>query len=104
MPRNGQVARQAELIVVADNDEVIAVIRRHQDIADVFRLMKERLGLTNGFVEDVGGLASGHCDKILGPTESKNWGATTFDLFCEMFAIEFRVHVDIEAAKRMQAV
>src|SRR6266480_2998336 len=113
LPGNGQMAAAArvpitimppELIVVADNDEVIAVVRRHQDIADVFRLMRERLGLTLEFCDDVGGLTKGHTDKILGPSESKGWGATTFDLFCEMFAIEFRVHVDLEAAKRMQAV
>src|SRR6185312_10914796 len=81
--------------------EVIAVVRRHQDIVEVFRLMKDRLGLTNGFIDDVGGLTPGHADKILGPSEQKSWGPTTFDLFCEMFAIEFRVHLDIDAAKRM---
>src|SRR5713101_7181090 len=90
--------------LVATPDEVIAVIRRHQDFVEVFRTMKERLGLTNNFIDDVGGLALGHVDKILGPSETKNWGPTTFDLLCEMFAIEFRVHVDIEAAKRMRAV
>lgn len=88
----------------AQTNEVIAVIRRHQDITEVFRLMKERLGLTNEFCDDAGGLTKGHTDKILGPTGSKGWGPTTFDLFCEMFAVEFRVHVDLEAAKRMQAV
>lgn len=93
-----------ELLIVADAGEMIAVVRRHQDIADVFRLMKERLGLTNEFCDDAGGLVKGHTDKILGPSESKNWGPTTFDLFCEMFAIEFRVHIDLDAAKRMQAV
>ena len=85
-------------------DEVITIIRRHQDIVEVFRLMKERLQLTNEFCDDAGGLTKGHTDKILGPSESKNWGPTTFDMFCEMFAIEFRVHVDLKAAKRMQAV
>jgi hypothetical protein len=97
-------APMPEVLLDAAADKVIAVVRRHQDIADVFRLMKERLGLTNEFCDDAGGLAKGHCDKILGPSESKNWGPTTFDLFCEMFAVEFRVHVDLEAAKRMLAV
>lgn len=84
--------------------EVILTVRRHQDIVEVFRVMKERLGLTNEFIDDVGGLVKGHADKMLGPSETRNWGPTTFDLFCEMFAIEFRVHVDLEAAKRMEAV
>lgn len=93
-----------ETLMIADAGEIIAVVRKHQDIADVFRMMKERLGLTNEFCDDAGGLTKGHTDKILGPSESKSWGPTTFDLFCEMFAIEFRVHIDLNAAKRMEAV
>ena len=101
---NAPIRSMPEVIMVAARGEIIAVVRRHQDITEVFRMMKERLGLTNEFIDGAGGLTSGHTDKILGPTESKSWGPTTFDLFCEMFAIEFRVHVDLEAAKRMQAV
>lgn len=93
-----------EMLMVADHGEVIAVVRRHQDVTEVFRMMKERLGLTNAFIDDAGGLTDGHTDKILGPSESKSWGPTTFDLFCEMFAIEFHVHVDMAAVKRMEAV
>jgi len=85
-------------------DEPLATIRRHQDIVEVFRLAKAMRGLTNEFVDDVGGLTKGHTDKILGPTEFRSWGPTTFDLFCELFAIEFRVYVDEAAAKRMADV
>lgn len=92
------------MLMVAENGEVIAIVRKHQDIAEVFRMMKARLGLTNEFIDNVGGLTKGHADKILGPSEIKAWGPTTFDLFCEMFAIEFRVHVDMAAVKRMEAV
>lgn len=91
------------MLMIADQGEVIAVVRRHQDITEVFRMMKARLGLTNKFIDNCG-MIEGHTDKILGPSESKNWGPTTFDLFCEVFAIEFRVHIDLEAAKRMEAV
>ena len=85
-------------------DAVIAVVRRHQDVTEVFRMMKDHLGLTNEFCDAVGGLTSGHTDKILGPSELKNWGPTTFDLFCEMFAIEFHVRIDMAAVKRMEEV
>lgn len=87
-----------------DANEMIAVVRRHQDITEVFRIMQQRLGLTNEFIDDVGGLTKGHADKILGPSESRNWGRTTFDLFCEMFAIEFRVYIDPAALARMEGV
>lgn len=85
-------------------DEVIAVVRTLQDAVDVFRLMKERLGLTNGFMDDVGGLTPGHTDKILGPTEEKRLGYDTFALFTALCAIEFRVHIDMDAVKRMEAI
>jgi hypothetical protein len=93
-----------ELMMVADNDQVVAVVRKHADLIEVFRLMKERLQLTNEFCDDVGGLTKGHTDKILGPSEAKNIGPVTFDLFCEMFAVEFHVRVDLDATKRMESV
>ena len=100
----GAVSTMPQLVMVADNDQVVAVVRKHSDLIEVFRLMKERLQLTNEFCDDVGGLTKGHTDKILGPTEAKNIGPVTFDLFCEMFAIEFHVRIDLDAAKRMEAV
>lgn len=92
------------MLMIADAGEVMAVVRKHADMIEVFRMMKERLQLTNEFCDDVGGLTKGHTDKILGPTEAKNIGPVTFDLFCEMFAVEFHVKIDLDAAKRMQAV
>lgn len=99
-----QMTAPIRSMVELDANEMIAVVRRHQDVTEVFRMMQQRLGLTNSFIDDVGGLTSGHTDKILGPSESKRWGPTTFDLFCEMFAIEFRVYVDTAALARMEAV
>lgn len=91
----------APICSVENSDEALGVVRRHQDFVEVFRLMQDQLGLTNSFIDDVGGLVSGHTDKILGPSQTRNWGPTTFDLFCEIFAIEFRAHIDLDAAKRM---
>ena len=85
-------------------NETIAVVRTLQDAVDVFRLMKERLGLTNEFIDDVGGLTKGHADKILGPSEDKRLGYDTFALLTALTAVEFRVHIDINAVKRMEAI
>jgi hypothetical protein len=93
-----------ETIMVADQGEVIAVVRTMQDAVDVFRMMKERLGLTNEFIDDVGGLTKGHADKILGPSEDKRLGYDTFALLTALSAIEFRVYIDMEAVKRMEAI
>lgn len=84
--------------------ETIAVIRSHEDITEVFRMMKERLGLTNKFCDDVGEFVEGWTDKVLGPSEAKKWGPKSFDKFTEMFAIEFHVKVNMKAVDRMAEI
>jgi hypothetical protein len=88
---------------IAAPTEVIAVIRRHRDFVDLFRQMKDRLGFTNEFVDSAVGLTSGHTDKILGPSQCRNFGPAVFDAFCTLFALEFHVRLDLEAAQRMRA-
>jgi hypothetical protein len=92
------------MLMVAEHDQVIGIVRKHADLIEVFRLMKDRLNLTNEFIDDVGGLTKGHADKILGPSESKNIGPVTFDLFCQLFAVEFHVRLDMDAVKRMEGI
>lgn len=94
----------APIKVPPDPNEIIGTVRTLQDAVEVFRTMKERLGLTNEFIDDVGGLTKGHADKILGRSESKNLGYDTFALLTRICAVEFRVHVDMQAMKEMQAV
>lgn len=84
--------------------EIIAVVRSHEDITEVFRMMKERMGLTNKFCDDVGDFVEGWTDKVLGPSEAKKWGQKSFDKFCEMFAIEMHVKVNVKAAARMAEI
>jgi len=84
--------------------ELIGTVRTLQDAVEVFRTMKDRLGLTNEFIDDVGGLTKGHADKLLGRSEQKRIGYDTFALLSELFAIEFKVYVNIDAVKRMEKV
>lgn len=93
-----------EPIEVPMLSEHIATVRTLQEIVDLFRTMKERLGLTNDFCDDVGGLTKGHTDKILGRSEQKRLGYDTFALYTLLTAVEFRVYVDPDAVKRMEAV
>lgn len=87
-----------------DPTELIATVRTLQDAVEVFRIMKDRLGLTNDFIDECGGLTKGHSDKILGRTGEKRLGYDTFALFTELFGIEFHVYVDMEAVKRMEKI
>jgi len=84
--------------------ELLGTVRTLEDAVDVFRTMKDRLGLTNQFLEDCYGFAKGHPDKVLGRSEQKRLGYDTFRLFCEVFAVEFRVYVDPAQIKRMEAI
>jgi hypothetical protein len=88
-------------LVIPATADVIATVRSSEDMVDALRAIKTLLGLSNEFCDQIGGLSSGHTDKILGPTRAKNLGPMTFDLFCELFAVEFRMHINIDAAKRM---
>lgn len=87
-----------------DPTEVIATVRTLQDAVEVFRMMKDRLGLTYKFIDEVSGLAKGHADKVLSRTAQKRLGYDTFAVFCELFGVMFEVKIDIEAVKRMEAV
>jgi len=84
--------------------QLIAVARDYQQITDVFRMMREHWGLTYKFCDDVLGFADGHTEKILGPSEQKRWGPATLHALMELFGLEFRVYIDPEAVKRMEAV
>ncbi len=99
---NKHVAPKA--IVVPDPGEVIATVRTLQDAVEVFRLMKDRLGLTYKFIDEVSGLTKGHADKVLSRTAQKRLGYDTFAVFCELFGVMFEVKVDMDAVKRMEMV
>jgi len=94
----------APIKIPPDPTEVIATVRTLQDAVEVFRTMKERLGLTFEFIDEVGGLSRGHADKVLSRTEQKRLGYDTFALFTSLFAVEFRVYIDMAAVKQMQDV
>lgn len=89
---------------VPKEGELIATVRSFEDFADVFAALKDRMGLTNEFIDERGGLTKGHTDKCLGRSRQKRLGAVTFDFFTAMMAVEFRVYIDPEQIKRMEAI
>lgn len=83
--------------------EVIAVIRTQDDLIEALRKAKDMLGLSNQWCDAVGGLTAGHTDKVIGPSRTKSLSQMTFDLFCEMFAVELHMVVNMDAVQRMAA-
>jgi hypothetical protein len=80
----------------------IAVVRQHGAFADAFRTIKDILGLSDAFCDEIGGLTVGHTSKCLGPTGIRGIGPVPFDTFCALFAVEFHMVVNLDAAKVMQ--
>lgn len=86
---------------VPDATTTIAVVRTQDDMIEALRRAKDMLGLSNAWCDAIGGLTSGHTDKVIGPSRTKSLSQMTFDLFCELFAVEFHMVVNIDAAQRM---
>lgn len=80
-----------------------APIRSYGDLIEAFRARKAEIGLSNTDCDTLGGLTTGHTDKLLGPTRSKNLGPLTFDILCELFAVQFVMAPNPEALERMEA-
>lgn len=92
-----------ETIAVPAPGDIIARVRCHDDLIEAFRVMKDLLGLSNTFCDDTIGITAGHTDKVLGPTRAKGLSSFMFDNFSELFAVEFEMRINLDAAKRMQA-
>jgi hypothetical protein len=90
-------------IAVPALDEAIAVVRNSDDLVEAFRKVKAVLGLSNQFCDMIGGLTTGHTDKILGPSRMKSLSPMTLDLFLELFAVELHMVINVDAAQRMAA-
>jgi hypothetical protein len=80
----------------------LAIARQYQDITEVFRARRIELGLSYAFIDAAAGFSEGHAEAMLGPSAKKGWGQATFFMLCDVLAVEFHAHIDIEAAKRME--
>lgn len=79
------------------------VVRDSESLAEAFAAIKNHLNLSAEACEQIGGLTKGHIDKYLGPSGSKRIGPVTFDIFCELFAVEFVMRPNPAALQRMAA-
>lgn len=78
------------------------VIRSLDDLLDAFRARKDELRLSNETVDRLAGIASGHCDKTLGPSQKRKLTRLTFDLFLDVLALEIHVVPNLDAARVME--
>lgn len=81
----------------------LAIIRSQDDLVEAMRARKDELGLSNQFCDEVGGLSSGHTDKVIGPSRTKPMSRMMMDLMLEMLAMELHAYPNLEAAQRMES-
>ncbi len=79
------------------------VVREWASLVDCFAALRNHLQLSNESCEELAGLCAGHVDKVLGPTRVKNLSPWLFDLFCQLFAVEFHAKVDLTQARKMES-
>lgn len=83
--------------------ETIAVITSYPELVEAFRAIKARLQLSNKWCDETCDFADGVTDKLLGPSSTKSIGPLAFSMFCQMFAVKFRMEIDLEAVRKMEA-
>lgn len=83
--------------------EAIAIIRCYDDLVEALRTIKAIHGLSNAWCDEIGGLTTGHTDKVLGPSSTKGLSRMTMDVFFQLFAISLEMRIDIDQARKMEA-
>lgn len=81
----------------------IATVRSQDDLIEAFRAIKDHLGLSNAWCDDIGGFTRGQTDKVLGPTRAKGLSPMLLETFCSLFAVRLEMVVDLDQAKVMEA-
>jgi hypothetical protein len=79
----------------------LALCRSYDGLVTALRARQDELGLSNNFVDEVGGLTSGHCDKLLGPARTKSLGGFTIDVFLELLGVSLILVEDMAKVEKM---
>jgi hypothetical protein len=79
------------------------VIRCTDDLVEAFRARKEQLGLSNAAIEEQLLMATGTCDKYLGPSRTLQLNAVAIEALMTLFGVELVMPVNPELEARMCA-
>jgi hypothetical protein len=95
------------LAIVARHDvlkagQVLGEARNSDEMLEIWRTTRERIGLSNAHCDELANFTLGQTDKILGPSETKNFGPLTFTGFNWTFAIKWVAVVDADQLQIME--
>lgn len=79
------------------------VIRCYDDLIDAMRARVAEIGITMEMLDELTGLQSGYCAKLLGPARIKTLGVLSFNLLMEAMALQFEPQTDMAKARELEA-
>ena len=82
--------------------QVLGEARNSAEMIDIWRATKDKIGLSNAHCDELANFIHGHCDKILGPSGSKNFGPLSFTALNWTMAIRWVAVVDADQLAIME--
>ena len=81
--------------------QVLAEATCCDELVDAFRARKTALSLSNEAIEHIIPLAAGHCDKLIGPSQTRGLSQLSLDGMLAALALKLIVVVDPDQVARM---
>ena len=81
--------------------QVLAEATCCDELVDAFRARKTALRLSNEAIDHIIPLAAGHCDKLIGPSQTRGLSQLSLDGMLAALALKLIVVVDPDQVARM---
>jgi hypothetical protein len=81
--------------------QILGEARNSDEMLEIWRAHKARIGLSDKDFDELANLATGHIGKVLGPTGVKNFGNKTFTAINWTLAIKWIAVPDVDHAAFM---
>jgi hypothetical protein len=88
--------------MIGGHETVLGVATCHDELIEVLRVRKAALGLSNELLDHLMPATSGHCDKLLGPSQERGLSRSSLDGMLSALGLQLLVAVDPVQSARMQ--
>jgi hypothetical protein len=82
--------------------QVLATVRSQDELIEALRAARDYRNLSYKFLDEIGGFAMGHMERVLGPRREKGMSHIVFQTLLSMLAVKLELVPDPEQAARMQ--
>jgi hypothetical protein len=88
--------------MIGGHEAVLGVATCHDELIEVLRARKASLGLSNELLDHLMPAASGHTDKLLGPSQERGLSRSSLDGMLSALGLQLLVAIDPVQSARMQ--